>query len=69
MSLLKAVIIALFIFVFFSLFQALRIMQKGNSEQPMSQFLGRRLLVSIVIFLLILIAIGLGLITPNQRPY
>lgn len=69
MSLLKVVIIALFIFVFFSLFQALRIMQKGNSEQPMSQFLGRRLLVSIVIFLLILIAIGLGLITPNQRPY
>jgi len=69
MSLLKIVIIALFLFVFVSLFQALHLMYKGQPSQVMSKFLGRRLLFSVAIFLLMLVAIGLGLITPNPRPY
>jgi len=69
MSLLKIVIIALFVFVLFSLFQALWLMQKGDNSQPMSKFLGRRLLFSVAIFMLMLVAMGLGIITPNPRPY
>lgn len=69
MNLLKIIITLLFLFVFVSLFQALRLMQKGDISQPMSKFLGRRLLISIAIFTLILVAMAVGLITPNPRPY
>jgi len=69
MSLLKIIITMLFLFVFVSLFQALRMMHKGDTDVPMSKFLGRRLLFSVAIFIIILIAVGLGLITPNPRPY
>jgi hypothetical protein len=69
MILIKLIIIALFIFIIVSLFQAVRIMNNPDSPQKMSKFLGRRLLISVFIFLLILIVLGLGLITPNPRPY
>jgi len=69
MSIIKIFIIALFLFVFVSLFQAVRIMSNQDSTQKMSKFLGRRLLVSVIIFILILLALVLGLITPNPRPY
>jgi len=69
MSLLKIIIIALFLFIFVSLFQALRLMHKGDNKQPMSKFLGRRLLFSVSVFIMILVAVGLGIITPNPRPY
>jgi len=69
MSLLKIIIIVLFLFIFVSLFQALRLMNKGDTKQPMSKFLGRRLFFSVSVFILILVAIGLGIITPNPRPY
>ncbi len=69
MSLLKIIITFLFVFVFVSLFQALRLMQKGDVSQPMTKFLGRRLLFCVAIFMLMLLAISFGLITPNPRPY
>jgi len=69
MSIIKIFIIALFLFVFVSLFQAVRIMSNQDSTQKMSKFLGRRLLVSVIIFILILLALALGLIPPNPRPY
>ncbi|NRA84033.1 MAG: DUF2909 domain-containing protein [Gammaproteobacteria bacterium] len=69
MTLIKLIIIALFILVFVSLFQAVLIMRKPNSNIRMSKFFARRLLFSVLLFLIILIAIALGLITPNPRPY
>ena len=70
MLLLKIIVIIMFLFVIVSLFQALWMMQKGDSsKQLMSKFLGRRLLFSVCIFMLILVAIALGIITPNPRPY
>jgi len=42
---------------------------KGDSETPMSHFLGRRVIFSLLVVVLILIALGSGVITPNPRPY
>jgi hypothetical protein len=35
----------------------------------MSKFIGRRLIASVTIIVLILLAIATGLITPNSSPY
>lgn len=67
--LLKALIIGLLIFILFNLFRALPIMLQGKQAQPMSRSLGRRLLLSVILFALLLIAIASGYITPNLRPY
>ena len=69
MALIKLVIISLFIFVIVSLFQAVRIMNNPDSKQKMSTFFGRRLMFSVAIFLLILLAVATGVITPTPRPY
>ena len=67
--LLKPLIIVLFIFIVMSLFQAVKIMNNPDSNKSMSQFFGRRLFASVIIFTLILAAIAFGVITPNPRPY
>ncbi|MFT4993861.1 MAG: hypothetical protein ACI965_000882 [Paraglaciecola sp.] len=54
----------------FNLFRAMVIMLKDDPNQPpMSKFIGRRVMASVVIILLILLAIATGLIQPNPRPY
>lgn len=66
----KIILIALLIYMVVNLFLAMRIMMKGNpSGTPMSKFIGRRVLTSAIIVILILIAFATGLITPNPRPY
>ena len=67
--LLKAVIVCLLVFIIFNLFRALPAMLKGQSHHPMTRYLGRRILFSVLIFVLLLIAIASGYITPNPRPY
>ncbi|MDP2561831.1 DUF2909 family protein [Psychrobium sp. 1_MG-2023] len=69
MSVIKIIIIGLFIFVFFSLFQALRMMRTPEKSVLMSRFIARRLLFSVIIFIVILLSVAFGLITPNPRPY
>lgn len=69
LTIFKLILILLLLFVLFNLGRALVIMVKGGQGQPMSQFLGRRVWVSAVIILLLLLALGSGLITPNPRPY
>lgn len=44
-------------------------MVKGQHQQSMSQFLGRRVLFSVVVIVVLLVALGLGYIQPNTRPY
>ncbi len=68
--LIKIVIVGLLIFMAFNLFKALFIMNSNDPNKPsMSKFIGRRLFASVAILILLLIAIGTGLIVPNPRPY
>ena len=39
------------------------------NKPPMSQFIGRRVITSVVIVLVLLVGIVTGFITPNPRPY
>jgi len=64
-----AILIAL-VFMIFNLFKAMFIMNKNDPDAPrMSKFIGRRVLMSGIIVLILLIGIATGLITPNPRPY
>ncbi|WP_371194307.1 DUF2909 domain-containing protein [Glaciecola sp. SC05] len=65
----KITIGALLVFMIFNLFKAMKVMLKGEKTEPMSKFIGRRVLASVIIVVLILIAIATGVITPNPRPY
>jgi len=68
--LLKLLLIGLLLIVMFNLFHALYYMVKNEDQAPkMSKFLGRRLLFSALIILLILIALVTGLIVPNPTPH
>lgn len=65
----KVILVLLLLFIMFNLARALFMLVKGESEKPMSQFLGRRVIYSVLVLVLILIALGSGVITPNPRPY
>ncbi|MGS0674039.1 DUF2909 family protein [Shewanella sp. 0m-4] len=65
----KLVFVLLLLFILVNLGRALFIMVKGEKSIPMSQFLGRRVLFSVLVVLLLLVALGTGVITPNSRPY
>mgnify|MGYP000480567767 CR=1 FL=1 len=68
--LIKILIGSLLLFMIISLFQAMRVMlQTGKSQTNMSKFIGRRVLVSAIIILIILAGVASGLIEPNPRPY
>ena len=68
--LIKIIICALLLFIVINLFRAgVAMLRQQDSTLPMSHFLGRRVLYSAVILVLILVAMALGLITPNPRPY
>jgi hypothetical protein len=40
-----------------------------SSEKPMSYYLGRRVLFSAIVIILLIIALQSGFLTPNPRPY
>jgi len=72
----KIVIIALLLFMVYNLFRALLLMNKGpmnknpESGQPsMTKYIGRRLMVSVAIVVLLILGLLTGLITPNPRPF
>ncbi|WP_342351805.1 DUF2909 domain-containing protein [Cognaticolwellia aestuarii] len=63
-------IIGLLMLMVYNLFKALFTMNKNDPDQPpMTKFIGRRVITSVVIILLLLVGIFTGLITPNPRPY
>ncbi|MDP5136819.1 DUF2909 domain-containing protein [Rheinheimera baltica] len=67
---LKLVIIALLLFIVFNLIRAGVVMLKApDPSVKMSQFLGRRVLFSAIVLIIIFIALALGLIQQNPRPY
>ncbi|MGB3727566.1 MAG: DUF2909 domain-containing protein [Glaciecola sp.] len=65
----KIIVGGLLIFMVFNLFKAMKIMLKNDTSEPMSKFIGRRVLTSVIIVALLLLAIATGLIQPNPRPY
>ncbi len=68
--LVKLLVIGLLVFMVFNLYRAMRIMLSGDTDgQSMTTFIGRRVLTSAVIILLLIIAVALGWIQPNPRPY
>ena len=67
--LIKSVIVILLLLMIYNLFCAMRIMLKNDSSQSMTRYIGRRVLTSVAIILLILLALATGLVTPDPRPY
>ena len=66
----KIAIVAMLGFMIYNLFRALILMNRNDPNQPsMSKFIGRRLMVSVALVLLLLIGLLTGFITPNPRPY
>ena len=66
----KIVLIGLIILMIYNLFKALFLMTKNDPDkQPMSTFIGRRLMFSGLIIAVVLIGVATGLITPNTPPY
>ncbi|AZQ12490.1 MULTISPECIES: DUF2909 family protein [Shewanella] len=68
-TLFKSVLVLLLLFIIFNLGRALYIMVKGDNSVPMSRFLGRRVALSGLVVLLLLIALAMGWIAPHPRPY
>ncbi|WP_430457524.1 DUF2909 domain-containing protein [Rheinheimera sp.] len=68
--LIKIVLVCLLFFVVFQLFRALWLMLKNDPNQAsMSKHLGRRVMFSVLVMGLIILALALGWIEPHQRPY
>ncbi|WP_047041980.1 DUF2909 family protein [Vibrio mexicanus] len=69
----KIALVLLLLFVIvnlgFALFQMVREPQESTSTKPMSFYLGRRLVISTAIIILLISALLLGWIEPNPRPY
>jgi uncharacterized membrane protein len=68
--LIKLIIVALLLFIIANLIRAgLVMLRPPQPGVKMSRFLGRRVMFSALVLLLIFIAQALGLIEPNPRPY
>ncbi|GAA0855007.1 DUF2909 domain-containing protein [Aliiglaciecola litoralis] len=68
--LVKLIVGGLLLFMVYNLFRAMVIMLKNDPDQPpMSKYIGRRVLTSVIIVILLLLAVVTGLIEPNPRPY
>lgn len=68
--LIKLIIVALLLFIITNLVRAgLVMLRPPQPGVKMSQFLGRRVLFSALVLLLIFVAQAVGLIEPNPRPY
>ena len=67
----KIIIVTLLLFMAYNLFRALWVMnhKDADNQVPMSKYIGRRLMVSVAIVLLLLVGLLTGIITPNPRPY
>ncbi|NOU52754.1 DUF2909 domain-containing protein [Pseudoalteromonas sp. JBTF-M23] len=67
--LIKFIIVLLLLFIIFNLFRALFLMLKNPSDgRPMSHYLGRRVIFSAVVLIIIIVAAKLGAISLNRTP-
>jgi len=66
----KLAIVILFITVVVNLFRAMFTMLKQDpNKPPMSHFIGRRLLYTAALIIILVLSLAFGLIEPNPRPY
>ncbi|BDX04557.1 DUF2909 domain-containing protein [Planctobacterium marinum] len=66
----KIIVALLLLFMIYNLFKAMMIMLKNEPGQgSMTKFIGRRVMTSAIIILLLVIAVATGIITPNPRPF
>ncbi|MGY3572706.1 DUF2909 domain-containing protein [Vibrio sp. SCSIO 43135] len=70
----KLVLVLLLLFIVFNLARAMVQMVKEPSDEdenrkPMSHYLGRRVMLSAVVVVLLIVALLSGWIEPNARPY
>ena len=66
----KILLVTLLIFIVFNLFKAMFSMLSQNPNKPsMSKFIGRRLIFTAALILLLILALATGLVEPNPRPY
>ncbi|SUI90920.1 DUF2909 family protein [Shewanella morhuae] len=64
----KLVLVLLLLFIIFNLARTLFIMVKGDTQVPMSRYLGRRIIFSVLVILLLLVALSTGLISTHPTP-
>lgn len=65
----KTLIAVLLLFVVINLFRAFFVVVRGQSDRPASHYLGRRVLFSAVILIIIVVSIVMGWIPLNPTPY
>ena len=66
----KILLVGLLIYMIVNLFLAMKVMMNHDPDgEPMSKYIGRRVLISAIIVIVVLVAVSTGLITPNPRPY
>lgn len=67
---LKVLLVALLIYVIANLFRGLfAVLRPGEGKPSMSHYIGKRVLFSAIIIILILLALSTGIVEPNPRPY
>lgn len=70
MMLIKIVLVLMLLLIIGQLFHALWLMLSSSpTNQRMSKPLGRRLLFSLLVIVLLLLSLALGWLEPNPRPY
>ncbi|RUO81153.1 DUF2909 domain-containing protein [Idiomarina tyrosinivorans] len=66
----KVIIVALLLFMVVNLFRALFSMLRNDpNKPPMSRYLGRRVMISAIVLILLLIAASTGFLPLHPRPY
>ncbi|WP_018691369.1 DUF2909 domain-containing protein [Algicola sagamiensis] len=69
MNIIKLVLIALLLMIIVNLFKALLVFTRNETKTSMSQFLGKRVLFSALVIVILLLSVASGLITPNPSPF
>ncbi|PTB99832.1 DUF2909 domain-containing protein [Thalassospira xiamenensis] len=66
----KIILLLLLIFTLVNLFKALFVMLKNDpNKPPMSHYLGRRVGLSVIAIVIVLVLMATGVLHPNPRPY
>lgn len=70
----KVALVLMLLFIVFNLAKALVQMVREPSEEnentrPMSHYLGKRVLISAIVVIMLIIALTSGWLEPNPRPY
>jgi hypothetical protein len=65
----KIVILAMLALMIYNLFRAMLTMNKNDPNKPtMSKYIGRRVITSIALVVLLVLGVVTGVITPNPHP-